>query len=117
MASRYPPFRPRLEAEAVRLGDRPNALARTLITRRWRMIGVVMAAIDNPFHAQLLQCLDGTLQSRGFAMLLRGANHPEMTDALIHYILSYQVDGVIVASGAEEPARPGRRCGRARRLA
>ncbi len=88
-----------IEAEAARLGYRPNALARTLITRRSRMIGVVMAAIDNPFHAQLLQCLDAALQSRGLAMLLRGADRPEMTDELIHHLLTYQVDGVIVASG------------------
>jgi DNA-binding LacI/PurR family transcriptional regulator len=89
----------RIEAVAARLGYRPNALARTLITRRSRIIGVVMAAIDNPFHAQLLQCLDAALQSRGLAMLLRGADQPEMTDELIHHLLSYQVDGVIVASG------------------
>ncbi|WP_291296405.1 LacI family DNA-binding transcriptional regulator [Elioraea sp.] len=91
--------RNRIEAVAARLGYRPNALARTLITRRSRIIGVVMAAIDNPFHAQLLQCLDAALQARGLAMLLRGAARPEMTDELIHHLLSYQVDGVIVASG------------------
>ncbi|MCU0984806.1 MAG: LacI family transcriptional regulator [Acetobacteraceae bacterium] len=89
----------RIEAVASRLGYRPNALARTLITRRSRIIGVVMAAIDNPFHAELLQCLDAALQARGLAMLLRGADRPEMTDELIHHLLSYQVDGVIVASG------------------
>lgn len=91
--------RSRIEAVASRLGYRPNALARTLITRRSRIIGVVMAAIDNPFHARLLQCLDAALQDRGLAMLLRGADRPEMTDELIHHLLSYQVDGVIVASG------------------
>lgn len=93
------PTRLRVEAVASRLGYRPNALARTLITRRSRIIGVVMAAIDNPFHAQLLQRLDAALQHRGLAMLLRGADRPEMTDELIHHLLSYQVDGVIVASG------------------
>lgn len=89
----------RIEAVAARLGYRPNALARTLITRRSRIIGVVMAAIDNPFHAQLLQCLDAALQGRGLAMLLRGADRPERTDELIQHLLSYQVDGVVVASG------------------
>jgi DNA-binding LacI/PurR family transcriptional regulator len=94
-----PATRQRVEAAAARLGYRPNALARTLITRRSRIIGVVMAAIDNPFHAQLLQCLDAALQRRGLAILLRSAQRPELTDELILHLLSYQVDGVIVASG------------------
>jgi DNA-binding LacI/PurR family transcriptional regulator len=94
-----PATRQRVEASAARLGYRPNALARTLITRRSRIIGVVMAAIDNPFHAQLLQCLDAALQQRGLAILLRSAMRPELTDELILHLLSYQVDGVIVASG------------------
>jgi len=94
-----PATRLRVEAAATRLGYRPNALARTLITRRSRIVGVVMAAIDNPFHAQLLQCLDAALQRRGLAILLRGAARPELTDELILHLLSYQVDGVIVASG------------------
>lgn len=89
----------RVEAEATRLGYRPNALARTLITRRSRIVGVVMAAIDNPFHAQLLQCLDAALQARDLALLLRGAERPERTDELIRQLLAYQVDGVILASG------------------
>ena len=98
-ASVAPATRQRVEATAARLGYRPNALARTLITRRSRIVGVVMAAIDNPFHAQLLQCLDSALQKRGLAILLRSAERPELTDELILHLLSYQVDGVIVASG------------------
>lgn len=98
-ASASPTTRQRVEAAATRLGYRPNALARTLITRRSRIIGVVMAAIDNPFHAQLLQCVDEALQRRGLAILLRSAQRPELTDELILHLLSYQVDGVIVASG------------------
>ena len=45
-----------LEA-AEALGYQPNALARSLITRRTGIIGIVSTDLDNPFYAVLLQDL------------------------------------------------------------
>ena len=47
--------RAKVEEAARKLGYRPNAIARSLITRRSRMIGVVMSYLDNQFYPVVLE--------------------------------------------------------------
>ena len=62
--------RDKILAAARELGYRPNAMARTLITNRSRIIGVVMAYLDNMLYPDVLEKLAAGLQERGYQMLL-----------------------------------------------
>ena len=47
--------REKIYAAAKKLGYSPNAIARSLISKRSNMIGIVMADITNPFYASGLE--------------------------------------------------------------
>lgn len=85
-----------LEA-SKKLGYRPNAIASALITRRSKIIGVVMSYLENQFYPVVLEKLSRQLQSEGYHVLLFV---PETSDAdlVLEEILRYQVDAIVLAS-------------------
>jgi DNA-binding LacI/PurR family transcriptional regulator len=97
-ASIAPETRDRVMEAATALGYRPNALARSLITSRSRMIAVVMGHLANPFYPDLLARLSAVLQQRGYRLLLFTGAPDASADPLVAQILPYQVDGIILAS-------------------
>lgn len=82
---------------ALKLGYMPNKIARTLITRRSNIIGVVISYLENQFYPLVLEMLSKKLQKRGYHCLLFITEAGE-ADALVAEILSYQVDGLVLAS-------------------
>lgn len=90
--------REKVIAAATALGYRPNAIARSLITSRSRMIGVVMAYLDNQFYPDVLEALGERLQERGYQVLLFTGFKDRDSDPVMGHILQYQVDGLILAS-------------------
>ncbi|MCW5640936.1 MAG: LacI family DNA-binding transcriptional regulator [Rhodoferax sp.] len=89
--------RVKVEEAARKLGYRPNAIARTLITRRSRIIGVVMSYLENQFYPVVLEKLSQRLQRDGYHVLLF-ITDTRQTDAVLAEILQYQVDGMVMAS-------------------
>jgi LacI family transcriptional regulator len=91
-------------AEKVRraaheLGYRPNVLARSLITGRSRIIGLVVAYLENQFYPEAIERLSKALQERGYHVLVfMASNDQETTEQVIAELLDYQVDGILVAS-------------------
>ncbi|MGI9422710.1 MAG: LacI family DNA-binding transcriptional regulator [Hyphomicrobiaceae bacterium] len=83
---------------ARELGYRPNAIARSLITSRSRMIGVVMAYLENQFYPGVLEALSGQLQERGYQVLLFTGFKDRNSDPFFEQIMQYQVDGLLLAS-------------------
>lgn len=86
---------------AEKLGYRPNVLARSLITGRSRMIGLVVAYLDNYFYPEALEKLSNALQAEGYHVLIFMASQTAGNiDTVLEEILDYQVDGIIMASVA-----------------
>lgn len=90
--------RQRVFAAAARLGYRPNVLARSLITQRSHLIGIVMAGIDTAFAPYVLEHLTGQLQARGYHTILINVGAARTADELLPAALDYQVDGLITTS-------------------
>ena len=89
----------KVRAAAAELGYRPNALARSLITGRTRMIGILVAYLDNSFYADAIERLSVALQGRGHHVLLFMATPTVVeTDRVVREILDHQVDGIVLAS-------------------
>ena len=86
--------------EAAReLGYRPNVLARAMITGRSRMIGLVVAYLENQFYPVALELLSNELQARGYHILIFTApNSTDGIDAVMQDLMDYQIDGIIAAS-------------------
>ena len=89
----------RVREAARELGYRPNVLARSLITGRSKIIGLVVAYLDNQFYPDALERLSNALQDEGYHILIFMAmgRGPEV-DRVIDELLDYQVDGIITAS-------------------
>ncbi|RYY64606.1 MAG: LacI family DNA-binding transcriptional regulator, partial [Comamonadaceae bacterium] len=95
--------RKRVLAAAKTLGYRPNALARSLITRRSRIIALVMSYLDNQFYPLVIGKLSQKLQKQGYHVLMFISDGDEI-DGVLDEILQYQVDGVVMASAMLSPA-------------
>ncbi len=87
---------------AKTLGYRPNALARSLITRRSRIIALVMSYLENQFYPLVIEKLSQKLQKQGYHVLMFISDLDE-TDSALAEILQYQVDGIVMASAMLSP--------------
>ena len=89
----------KVRAAAEELGYRPNVLARSLITGRSRIIGLIVAYLDNQFYPVALERLSHALQEQGYHIMIfmASARGPDV-DRVINELLDHQVDGIITAS-------------------
>ncbi|WP_299504126.1 LacI family DNA-binding transcriptional regulator [uncultured Roseobacter sp.] len=84
---------------AAQLGYRPNVLARSLITGRSRIIGLVVAYLENQFYPEAIERLSKALQAEGYHVLVfMASNDHAATQTVIDELLDYQVDAIIAAS-------------------
>jgi transcriptional regulator with XRE-family HTH domain len=60
----------RVRAVAEELGYRPNVLARSLITGRTRIVGLVVGYLENPFYPEVLEVLSAALEALGYHILV-----------------------------------------------
>jgi DNA-binding LacI/PurR family transcriptional regulator len=84
---------------AEQLGYRPNPLARAMITGKSRIIGLVVAYLENYFYPTAVERLSVALQEQGYHVLVFMAA-PTVGDVqgVVQEILDYQVDGLVLAS-------------------
>lgn len=86
---------------ANELGYRPNVLARAMVSGKSRIIGLVVAYLENYFYPEALEKLSNTLQSEGYHVLIFMASQTAgNVDDVVEEILDYQVDGIVMASVA-----------------
>jgi DNA-binding LacI/PurR family transcriptional regulator len=91
----------RVRQAADELGYRPNILARSLITGRSRIIGLVVAYLENQFYPEALELLSKALQDKGYHILVFMVSKTDgSVDSVVDELLDYQVDGIIAASVA-----------------
>ena len=85
---------------ATELGYRPNVLARSLITGKSRIIGLVVGYLQNQFHPEAIEKFSNALAELGYHALIFIAppGGHERTEEVIDDLLDYQVDGIITAS-------------------
>ncbi len=100
-ASASPKTIAKVKRAAKELGYRPNRVARTMITGKSRIIGLVVAYLDNQFYPAALEALSKALQAEGYHILVFTASNAKgEVDEVIQDLLDYQVDGIITASVA-----------------
>ncbi|OYX43004.1 MAG: LacI family transcriptional regulator [Rhodobacterales bacterium 32-67-9] len=98
-ASVSPAMAEKVRKAASELGYRPNVLARSLITGRSRIIGLVVAYLENQFYPVALERLSRALQVEGYHILVFMAeNSVEGVAEVMQELIDYQVDGIITAS-------------------
>ncbi|MDE2384071.1 MAG: LacI family DNA-binding transcriptional regulator [Alphaproteobacteria bacterium] len=89
----------KVRAAAEKLGYRPNVLARSLKSGKSRIIGLLVAYLENYFYPEVVEKLSTELQKVGYHVLVFLA--PVSTtnvDQVVHELMDYQVDGIVMAS-------------------
>lgn len=83
---------------AKELGYRPNTLARAMITGKSRIIGLVIAYMDNQFYPEVIENLSRRFQEEGYHTMVFMATNTDNAEQVIADFMDYQVDGIITAS-------------------
>lgn len=94
--------RAKVLAAARTLGYRPNALARSLITRKSGIVALVMSYLQNQFYPLVIEQLSQALQRRGLHVLMFISDEAD-ANGVLEEILQYQVDGIVMASTTLSP--------------
>ncbi|MCD5972736.1 MULTISPECIES: LacI family DNA-binding transcriptional regulator [Pseudomonas syringae group] len=99
-ASVAPQTREKVEAAAAALGYRPNFVARSLITRRSNLIGVVVPSMANPFYSQVLEALSKGFEAAGYRVLLFSTVNNQNSDPILEEVMRHRVEAVILVSAS-----------------
>ena len=86
-----------LEA-AGKLGYRPNAMARSLRTRKSRLVGILLEEFTNPFFLRTLELLTRELQKVGLHAIVVNASHDISVEEAIDLIIQFRINALIVSS-------------------
>jgi LacI family transcriptional regulator len=83
----------------------PNTHARTLVSGRSRLLGIIVENITNPFFPELIQNFEEIAVAHGYEILVSSSNSdPKTLTSCVRRMLERKVDGVAVMTfGEEEP--------------
>ena len=94
-----PETRERVRKAMEELGYTPNAAARTLITGRSHLIGLVVSNISNPFYPPLVEAIVNAAEGAGFHVILGNAQEDATRQLeFLRLLAEHQVDGAILTS-------------------
>ncbi len=103
-ALRHSPLINELTAEKIRRiaeesGYRASAVARSLVTRQTRTVGIVVTTIADPFAGGVVSGIEDAANDRGFSVILANSNaDPEREIRVVRAFEERRVDGIIVTS-------------------
>lgn len=100
-----PPLVERVRRSAEALDYRPNGLARSLKTRRTRMLGLILSDITNPFFTTMVRAVEDTARRHGYSLILGNTDEESAKEeTYVELLRARQVDGLILVASAGEHA-------------
>lgn len=91
--------RQRVKKAMETLGYSPNAAARTLITGRSNLLGLVVSNITNPFYPEVIEAVVSTAAEYDYNVILCNTQESrELQTAYLELLIEHQVDGAILTS-------------------
>src|ERR1041385_2350795 len=91
--------RARVLAKVAELGYQPNAVARSLTTRRTHTIGIVIPDLMHSFFVEIVAGLEQRASAKGYGLVLCSSNEdPQKERAELEMLGRRQVDGIVLAS-------------------
>jgi DNA-binding LacI/PurR family transcriptional regulator len=98
-----PETRERVLDAVRRLGFRPNDLARGLLQKRTRTVGLIVPDLANPYYPEIARGVEDAASAELYAVVF--CNTDRRADKSEHYVdtlLQKRVDGIIIAGGGTD---------------
>lgn len=92
--------REKVLAAAKELGYKPNIIARSMISRKTDIIGLVIGNPVGPFYTKIITSLTSKIQEQGKQCLIFTVDSEQDIGRLLERVLQYQVDGIIITAAA-----------------
>lgn len=81
------------------LDYRPNTMARSLVTGRSYLVGLVVPDLLHPFFAELAKALSAAIGQRGYSIIISSSEEdPELEAREIDQLMGRRLDALVVAS-------------------
>lgn len=78
----------------------PNDIAQSLVRKSTKMLGIVVADINNPFYSQIVRGIEDETDKFGYNIILCNSDEKMVKEKkIIEILLKKQVDGIIFAGG------------------
>lgn len=91
--------RARVLSRVKDLGYQPNAMARSLVTGRSYLVGLIVPDLLHPFFAEIANALSNAIRSRGYYLIVSSSEEdPELEMREIRHLQGRRLDALIVAS-------------------
>ena len=94
---------------ARELNYQPNFIARSLVMKRTKTLGLIITSIVNPFYNELAQGIEATVRELGYSIILCCTNSDLSSEKqYIDMLRSKGVDGIILSSAHIEDPNIGK---------
>jgi len=91
--------RQRVLERVKELDYQPNSLARSLVTGRSYLIGLVAPSLLHPFFAEVALALSGAIRNKGYFLIVSSSEEdPELEREEISRLLGRRLDALVIAS-------------------
>jgi LacI family transcriptional regulator len=91
--------RERVLTRVRELDYRPNLAARSLVTGRSYLVGLVVPTLLHTFFAELAKSLSDVLKEHGYSLVVSSSDEdPDLEEQEINQLLAYGLDTLIIAS-------------------
>jgi LacI family transcriptional regulator len=94
-----PETRDRVLARVRELDYRPNLAARSLVTGRTYLVGLIVPDLLHPFFAEIAKSLSDVLRKSGYYLIISSSEEdPDLEEQEVNQLLARQLDTLIIAS-------------------
>ncbi|AFL89161.1 transcriptional regulator [Terriglobus roseus DSM 18391] len=90
--------------KAKELNFRPNLQARSLVTGKSQLVGLVVPDLLHPYFVEIAQSLAAELRKKGYYLVLSSSEEDRgLEEQQMEHLLALRLDALVVASCASEP--------------
>jgi LacI family transcriptional regulator len=94
----------RILERVKQLNYRPNLMARSLVTGRSSLIGLVVPDLIHPFFTEIAKSLAATLRKKDYFLIVSSSDSdPQLEHDEIEHMLAHHLDCFVVASCQKDP--------------
>jgi len=93
--------RQRVLQRVKELDYQPNPLARSLVTGRSYLIGLIAPSLLHPFFAEIARALSSAIRDKGYSLIVSSSEEdPELESEEISRLLGRRLDALVIASSS-----------------